>query len=106
MNDTETLRERIVVLKEQRAGIDREIAELEVQLVAQERAEQKGIEILDVKPARGGGSYLLQMVKCGKPTCHCAKPGGKLHGPYWYMFTKKDGKGRSKYIGKNRPAGV
>ena len=34
-----------------------------------------------VEPARGGGSYALQKVKCGKPTCRCAKPGRELHGP-------------------------
>ena len=60
------------------------------------------IEILEVEPARGGGSYVLQKVRCGKKTCHCAKAGGELHGPYWYLYTKKDGRTRSKYIGKSK----
>ena len=58
-----------------------------------------------VRPAlpRGEGSYVRQEVRCGDSKCHCMT-GGKLHGPYWYLFTKKDGKERSKYIGKNLPA--
>jgi hypothetical protein len=104
--NAEDLRKRIKVLQEQRAWIDNAIAILESQLEAlelQERTMEKGTEVLEVKPARGGGSYVLQKVKCGKPSCHCAKPGGELHGPYWYLYTKKGGKGSSKYIGKNRP---
>jgi hypothetical protein len=42
---------------------------------------------------------VLQRVKCGKP-------GGKLHGPYWYYYCKKDEKTKSKYVGKNRTAGT
>jgi len=48
--------------------------------VAQERAEKRGAEVLEVEPARGGGSYVLQKVGCGKPSCRCAKSGGELHG--------------------------
>ena len=67
---------------------------------AQERAEKKGAEVLEVEPARGGGSYVLQKVKCGKPSCRCARPGGELHGPYWYHYWKMDRKTKSKYVGK------
>jgi len=28
---------------------------------------------------------------CGKEHCRCAKPGGDLHGGYWYLFTKSGG---------------
>ncbi len=100
------LKKRIEVLREQRAWIDNAISILESQLEAleiQERAKEKGTEIIEVKPARSGGSYVQQTVKCGKPSCHCAKPGGELHGPYWYLYSKKGGKSRSKYIGKNKP---
>ncbi len=102
----EDLRKRIEVLREQRAWIDNAIATLESQLEAlevQERTKYKGTEIIDVKLARGGGSYILQKVKCGKPSCHCAKLGGELHGPYWYLYSKKGGKSTSKYVGKNKP---
>lgn len=47
--------------------------QLEAQLDAQERAGQKGAEVLEVEPARGGGSYVLQRVQCGKSTCNCAR---------------------------------
>jgi hypothetical protein len=62
-----------------------------------------GSEVLEVEPARGGGSHVLHNVRCGKMTCHCAKPGGELHGPYWYLYIKMDGRTGSKYIGKNKP---
>jgi len=104
--NSEGLKRRLEALREQRTGIDRAIEQLEAQIVAQERAEKKGAEVLEVEPARGGGSYVLQKVKCGKPSCRCARPGGELHGPYWYLFTKKDGKTKSKYVGKNRAARV
>jgi hypothetical protein len=32
------------------------------------------------------------------------RAGGELHGPYWYLYWKKDGKTKSKYVGKSRPA--
>ena len=99
-------KKQIKALREQRAWIVNAISILESQLEAlemQEKAKEKGTEVIEVKPARGGGSYVLHKVKCGKPSCHCAKPGGELHGPYWYLYSKKDGKSRSKYIGKNKP---
>jgi len=88
-------------LKDERAWIDARISELESLLLAE---EVKGKEnVADIMPAKnGGGSYVLQYTKCGKPTCRCAK-GGKLHGPYWYFYTKKGGKTTCKYIGKNLP---
>lgn len=103
--NSEGLKRKLEALREQRAGIDAEIEQLESQLGAQEQAGQKGAEVLEVEPARGGGSYVLQKVKCGKPSCRCARPDGKLHEPYWYLFTKKDGKTKSRYMGKSRPAG-
>ncbi|TFH54295.1 MAG: hypothetical protein E4G89_00290 [Methanothrix sp.] len=102
--NSEGLKRRLEALREQRAGLERAIEQLEAQIEAQERAEKRGAEVLEVEPARG--SYVLQRVKCGKPSCRCARPGGELHGPYWYLFTKKDGKTRSKYVGKSRPAGA
>ena len=104
--NSESLKKKLASFRERRARIDAEIEQLEAQLDAQERAVKKGTEVLEVEPARSGGSYVLQKVKCGKPSCRCAKPGGELHGPYWYLFTKKDSKTRSKYVGKNRATGV
>ena len=104
--NSEGLKRRLEALRVQRAGIDRAIEQLEAQIEAQERAEKRGAEVLEVEPAMGGGSYVLQKVKCGKPSCRCAKTGGELHGPYWYLYWKKDGKTKSKYVGKNRDAGM
>jgi hypothetical protein len=61
-------------------------------------------QVEEIRPARGQGSYVLQKIKCGDPSCHCMKKPGDSHGPYWYLFTKKNGKTRSKYIGKNLPS--
>jgi len=99
----------IEVPQDQRARIDYAIelhmAELHA-LEAKDEAEERGEEVLVVRPARGGGSYVRQLVKCGKDHCRCSKPGGDLHGPYWYLFTKSGGKTKSKYIGKDKPAGA
>ncbi len=77
------------MLREQRARIDYAIelviAELDA-LETKEQSEKKGAEVLEVEPTRSGGCYVLQKVRCGKGSCHCAKPGGELHGPYWYLF--------------------
>jgi len=88
-------------LKDERSRIDARISELESLLLAGE--VQAKDTVAEIRPAKSrGGSYVLQYTKCGKPTCRCAK-GGKLHGPYWYFYTKKGGKTRCKYIGKNFP---
>jgi hypothetical protein len=96
----------IEVLQDQRARIDYAIelhmAELHA-LEAKDEAEERGEEVLEVRPARGGGSYVLQKMKCGKDHCRCSKP---MHEPYWYLFTKTAGKTKSKYIGKDKPAGA
>ena len=102
------LNRRIEDLRDQRARIDAielHMAELHA-LEARGQAEERGGEVLEARPARGGGSYVLQKVKCGKDHCRSAKPGGDLHGPYWYLFTKSGGMTKSKYIGKDKPAGA
>ena len=103
---TGDLKKRIEVLRKQRSWIDNAISILESQLEAleiQQRSREKATNILKIEPTREEGSYVQQRVKCGKPSCHCAKPGGELHGPYWYLYSKKNGKARSKYIGKEKP---
>jgi len=89
-------------LKDERSRIDARIFELESLLLAEE--VRSNDTLAGVRPAKnGGGSYVHQYTKCGKPTCRCAK-GGKLHGPYWYLYTKKGGKTTCKYIGKDLPS--
>lgn len=42
------------------------------------------------------GAVCAQMVKCGKPTCKCAR--GELHGPYYYHFVRHNGAMVKRYI--------
>jgi hypothetical protein len=49
-------------------------------------------------------SYRLQEIRCGKEKCKCAR--GKLHGPYWYSYSRLKDKIRSQYIGKELPRDV
>jgi hypothetical protein len=45
------------------------------------------------------GVVCPQWVRCGRPSCRCAR--GQLHGPYHYRFFREAGKLRKVYI---RPA--
>ncbi|MDD1751514.1 MAG: hypothetical protein LUQ38_00285 [Methanotrichaceae archaeon] len=101
----EDLERRLAVLREQRSRIDYAIEFFETQLIIEKSSREKSSEKMTVQPAETGGSYVLQEIKCGKPTCHCSKPGGKLHGPYWHLYTKKDGRTKCKYLGKTKPIG-
>ena len=38
------------------------------------------------------GSITATSGKCGKATCHCAKPGSISHGPYYRLTRKVQGK--------------
>lgn len=49
-------------------------------------------------------TYQLEGIRCGKESCKCAR--GKLHGPYWYSYTRVDDKVTSQYIGKNLPKDI
>jgi len=48
----------------------------------------------------GKGTVVKEKVTCGDDSCHCAKAGGDLHGPYLYRYYYADGKLNSEYIGK------
>jgi hypothetical protein len=50
---------------------------------------------------KGGLTYRLERVRCGKENCKCA--GGELHGPYCYAYWSEGGRTRSKYVGKKIP---
>lgn len=47
-------------------------------------------------------TYRLEGVRCGKEKCKCTS--GKLHGPYWYSYTRVEGRVKSQYIGKKFPS--
>lgn len=49
----------------------------------------------------GDKTYRLEAVRCGKENCKCAR--GKLHGPYWYSYTRDKDKVTSQYVGKSLP---
>lgn len=49
---------------------------------------------------RGTVTYRQEHVRCGRENC-----GRCPHGPYWYAYWREDGKVRSRYIGKQAPAG-
>jgi hypothetical protein len=47
------------------------------------------------------GTISVNFRRCGKPYCHCAKPGATGHGPQYLWNTTRKGKS----IAKNIPAG-
>lgn len=49
-------------------------------------------------------TYRQESIRCGKENCKCAR--GKLHGPYWYSYTRVKDKVRSQYIGKRLPKNI
>jgi hypothetical protein len=52
----------------------------------------------------GGRTYRLESIRCGKENCRCAR--GKLHGPYWYSYTRVQDKVTSQYVGKKLPKDI
>jgi hypothetical protein len=47
------------------------------------------------------GVLCPQWVRCGRRNCHCAS--GNLHGPYFYLFWREQGRLRKRYV---KPAEV
>jgi len=66
------------------------------------RKQQLLSEIADIGDMRQG-SLVGRFRKCGKPTCHCAKPGAQGHGPSWSLTRQIGGKTVTKII-PNGPA--
>ena len=57
-----------------------------------------GRQVVEERPANAG-TLRLEMVKCGKDRCKkCER--GEGHGPYWYLYFRRNGKLTSRYIGK------
>lgn len=52
--------------------------------------------------SRGGVTYQLERVDCGKRRCRRCR-GGPSHGPYWYAYYWSKGRTASKYVGKELP---
>ena len=80
-----------------RDRIEAELARRE--LVNEEPAP--GRQVVEERPA-SAGTLRLEMVKCGKDRCKkCER--GEGHGPYWYLYFRRNGKLTSRYIGKMIP---
>jgi hypothetical protein len=77
---------------------------IEAELARRELADTKlipGRQIVEERPA-SAGTLRLEMVKCGKDRCKkCER--GEGHGPYWYLYFRRNGKLTSRYIGKMIP---
>jgi hypothetical protein len=50
------------------------------------------------------GAVIPQMVRCGKPSCKCAR--GELHGPYFYRFWRTGRRLRKIYVRKSEAAAI
>lgn len=44
------------------------------------------------------GSLITHYKPCGNPRCRCTR--GQLHGPYWYLSTKRENRTRLQYVQK------
>ena len=87
-------------LEDLRRRIEAELARRELA----ERETPEGREVVEERPA-STGTLRLEMVKCGKDRCRkCAE--GPAHGPYWYLYYRRNGKLTSRYIGKMVPEGL
>src|SRR5918998_1608995 len=66
-----------------------------------QRQENRSPAVVEQR-SRRSGTLRLERVKCGKDRCKkCAE--GEGHGPYWYLYSRKNGKLTSRYIGKMVP---
>jgi len=49
----------------------------------------------------GDGTLMNHFTRCGRSTCRCADDPPKLHGPYWDLTRKIDGKTVSRRLSKD-----
>ena len=68
-----------------------------------ELAQKKKVALEKIAelPAFRPGTLDAAYRKCGKPNCHCAKPGAQGHGPVWIITRKVKNKTVSKTIKKD-----
>lgn len=53
------------------------------------------------------GALVTTRVKCGKPTCECARKGGRKHGPYAFRHYRDPwGRRMKEYLGRVRSPGA
>ena len=80
-----------------RERIDAELTRRELA----EREQPEGRQVVEERPA-SAGTLRLERVKCGKERCKKCRE-GEGHGPYWYLYYRRNGKLASKYVGKMIP---
>lgn len=56
--------------------------------IERERLKQELAQVGDMRP----GSLVGRFRKCGKASCHCARPNSKSHGPSWSLTRAVEGK--------------
>ena len=90
---------------EQLRKLDEWLNELICTLEEKARAEPRspGKQAVEEQTNRNT-TYRLEGIRCGKEICKCAR--GKLHGPYWYSYSRVKDKVKSQYIGKKLPCKV
>lgn len=71
---------------------------LETLLQQRDQLKSQLAAIGDLRP----GSLVARFRKCGKPSCHCAKPGDPGHGPSYSLTRAVEGKTVTRVI----PAGA
>ena len=71
-------------------------ADLQELMVKKEQILSKITHLSDFRP----GSLVERYRRCGKPYCHCAKPGAKGHGPSYSLTRSVKGKTVTKIIPK------
>ncbi len=71
-------------------------AYLQELIVKKEQILSKITNLSDFRP----GSLVERYRRCGKPYCHCAKPGAKGHGPSYSLTRSVKGKTVTKIIPK------
>jgi hypothetical protein len=77
---------------------------IEGELTRRELAQREPVEnrrVVEERPA-SAGTLRSEMVKCGKQRCRKCRE-GPAHGPYWYLYFRRNGKLASRYIGKMIP---
>jgi hypothetical protein len=80
---------------------------IEAELTRRELTEQEpaeGRQVVEEKRV-SAGTLRSEMVKCGKDRCKKCRE-GPAHGPYWYLYFRRNGKLTSRYIGKMIPEGL
>ena len=59
---------------------------------------QKALPKIEIEAGYLPGALIAERVRCGKPSCRCAR--GELHGPYHYRYWRAGGRLIKTYVRK------